>query len=396
MDDIRISQLLETEKTPFYVFDLDELLGRVRFLRRHLPDKIKLCYAVKANTFILKEISSEIDRLEICSPGELRICQKLKLPTEKFVISGVYKEASVMEQLISDENTAGYFTVESMSQFKLLYEAAVKKRKTINLLLRLTSGNQFGLEEHEIEKLIDRYKNDSYVAIRGIQYFSGTQKNSLKRLRREIEYVDSYLKKLNEQYDFNIDELEFGPGFPAAYFVGEDFDEVHFMEEFSSMISDMSFRGKIVLELGRSIAASCGTYVTKVVDTKTNHGQNYGIVDGGMNHIVYYGQSMAMKHPVLRKLFSAADDNKEKWNICGSLCTVNDILVKQFPLCDLHVGDVLIFENTGAYCMTEGISLFLSRDLPEVILLKNNEAYKVVRSNVPTDCLNTPLEEILV
>ena len=46
--------------------------------------------------------------------------------------------------------------------------------------------------------------------------------------------------------------------------------------------------------------------------------------------------------------------------------------------------------------MTEGISLFLSRDLPEVILLKYDEAYKVVRSNVPTDCLNTPLEEILV
>ena len=115
-----------------------------------------------------------------------------------------------------------------------------------------------------------------------------------------------------------------------------------------------------------------------------------------MNHIVYYGQSMAMKHPVLRKLFSAADDNKEKWNICGSLCTANDILVKQFPLSDLQIGDILVFENTGAYCMTEGISLFLSRDLPEVILLKHDGTYRVVRSNVPTDSLNTPTEGSLV
>lgn len=393
MDDIRISQLLDTENTPFYVFDLDELLGRIRFLRQHLPDEVKLCYAVKANTFILKEICSEIDRLEICSPGELRICRNLKLPAEKFVISGVYKEASLMEQLISDENGAGHFTVESMSQFKLLYEAAVKNRKTINLLFRLTSGNQFGLGEHEIEKLIEQYKNNSLVVIRGIQYFSGTQKNSLKKLRREIEYVDSYLEKLNEHYGFQAEELEFGPGFPAAYFEGDDFDEVHFMEEFSSMISDMSFKGRIVLEVGRGIAASCGTYITKVVDTKINHGQNYGIVDGGMHHIVYYGQSMAMKHPVLRKLFSSPDDKKEKWNICGSLCTINDILVKQFPISDLQIGDVLVFENTGAYCMTEGISLFLSRDLPEVILLKNDDAPKVVRSNVRTDYLNTPLKE---
>ncbi len=390
MNDIQIGKLLKTEKTPLYIFDLDELLERIKFLRERLPDKVKLCYAVKANSFILEEVNNAVDRLEICSPGELSICQKLKLPPEKFVISGVYKEAALMEQLIYGENTVGHYTVESMSQFKLLHDTAVKYSKKISLLLRLTSGNQFGLEEREIERLIEQYKDAPFVDIAGIQYFSGTQKNSVKRLRRETEYVDCYINKLQEHYGLEIKELEFGPGFPVAYFDGEDFDEVHFMEEFSSMISNMSFKGKIVLELGRSIAASCGTYVTKVVDTKVNHGQNYGIVDGGMNHIVYYGQSMAMKQPVCRKLFSDKDGEKEKWNICGSLCTANDILIKQFPLWNLQIGDVLVFSNTGAYCMTEGISLFLTRDLPEIILIKQGNAPQIVRGSVPTDYFNTP------
>ena len=60
------------------------------------------------------------------------------------------------------------------------------------------------------------------------------------------------------------------------------------------------------------------------------------------------------------------------WNLFGSLCTVNDILVKQMPVRNLTVGDVIVFENTGAYSTTEGIALFLSRDLPKILLRKED------------------------
>ena len=51
--------------------------------------------------------------------------------------------------------------------------------------------------------------------------------------------------------------------------------------------------------------------------------------------------------------------------------------------------DVFVFENTGAYCMTEGISLFLSRDLPSVALLKNGKL-EFVRDAYNTYLLNMP------
>ncbi len=390
MDDMRIRRLLKTENTPFYIFDLDKLQQRIQFLRENLPASVELCYAVKANTFILEAVSRLVDRLEICSPGELRICRHLNLPESKFIISGVYKEQLLMWELMTNGNDVARYTVESMTQFQLLYETARENRKTIPVLLRLTSGNQFGLEEHEIEQLIAAYRDSCVIDICGIQYFSGTQKNSLKRLKREIVYVDQFLERLYETQGYSVRELEFGPGFPVAYFEGETFDEGNFLREFSTMLSEMLFDGKIVLELGRSIAASCGSYVTRVMDLKTNHQQNYAIVDGGIHHLVYYGQSMAMKHPVCRKLSSGEEEKAENWNICGSLCTVNDILVKQIPLPELWIGDVLVFENTGAYCMTEGISLFLSRDLPEVILTKENAVPQIVRDSIRTDYLNTP------
>ncbi|MDE5996222.1 MAG: diaminopimelate decarboxylase, partial [Eubacterium sp.] len=62
-------QLLAENSTAFYTFDISILKNRVEYLKSHLPKEVSLCYAVKANTFIIKEIESIVERLEVCSPG---------------------------------------------------------------------------------------------------------------------------------------------------------------------------------------------------------------------------------------------------------------------------------------------------------------------------------------
>lgn len=386
MEEKTIKQLLENFKTPAYIFDIQKLKNRVKYLKESLPENVLLCYAIKANTFIVKEIEDCIDRLEVCSPGEYEICKASNIAGNKILITGVYKTPKVIKDIIENEKDVDYFTIESMEQFRLIKD--IKKDKKIKIMLRLTSGNQFGINEEEIEEIIKNYDKYENIEITGIQYFSGTQKTSLKIIQREIDYVDGFVKELKEKYQFETKELEFGPGFPVYYFQNTEFDEEVYLKEFSQIISNMEYKGKIVLELGRSIAASCGYYITKVVDKKTNKGQNYAILDGGINHITYYGQTMAMKLPKCSIYPQRENTENEKWNLCGSLCTINDILVKQFPVGNLQIGDVFIFENTGAYCMTEGISLFLSRELPQVIKLKEDGSLELVRDSLPTYVLN--------
>lgn len=390
MTDAKLNELLETEKTPLYLFDIDKLQKRVKFLKASLPDTVELCYAVKANTFIARELSELVDFFEICSPGEYRICERENLSYEKFVISGVNKEPDFIKSIIAASRSIAYFTVESTSQFRLLHDTAKVCQKKTPVLLRATSGNQFGLDKSDLLDIINRYKDDLWIDICGIQYFSGTQKTSLKKLHREIQYLDNLISELEESFNFNVRKLEYGPGFPVSYFEGEEFDEIEFLNEFSNLICNMKYSSAISLELGRSIAASCGTYLTSVVDTKSNNSELYAIVDGGMHQIVYYGQSMAMKHPKIRLLSSREKGKLQNWNICGSLCTVNDFLVKRFPLPELDAGDVLAFENTGAYCVTEGISLFLSREIPSVFLAYEDGNFIKVRKHTKTEIFNAP------
>lgn len=406
MTDEKIRELLGRQPTPLYLFDEAVLRDRVAYLRKSLPERVELCYAVKANTFIPGLIEDLVDYYEICSPGEYRICDKAGLAHSKFVISGVNKEAEFIGSIAASRDPIAYFTAESLRQFQLLRRSAEKAGRRLTVLLRLTGGNQFGLDQEDLCGLVERYKEDAWIDIAGIQLFTGTQKYSLKKARRELARLDQLIEDLQQRYDFKIRKLEYGPGFPVTYFEGETFDEDAYLQEFSQLLEDMSYQGRVSLELGRSIAASCGTYLTRVVDTKCNKGELYAIVDGGMHQLVYYGQSMAMKHPVIRLLADhpAADQSTsaenpspeglQDWNICGSLCTVNDYLVKRFPLPGLEVGDILAFAHTGAYSVTEGIALFLSRELPGVVLLHEDGSFETLRKQIRTELFNGPQSQL--
>lgn len=378
--------------TAYYVFDLGRVRDRVAYLRRLLGTEVSLAYAVKANTFIIEGILPYVERLEVCSPGEAAICEKLGVPPEKMVISGVYKTPGFIERSV--ESAPGrIYTVESLTQFELLWELSEKYRKCLPVLLRLTNDSQFGINEEDIRSIIADREKYPYLDILGIQFFSGTQKTSLKKLAREIRHLDELLVSLETEYGYRAEELEYGTGFPVSYYDGESLDEEALITGFAQVLRDMTCKPKITLELGRSIAACCGKYYTHVVDKKRNKGQNYLLVDGGMHQLVYFGQYMGMKHPILSVCGKEAQPGTDSWNICGSLCSMNDILAKQVPLPEIAIGDTLCFENAGAYCMTEGMALFLSREIPAVYLVSEDGRRVLVRKPFETADLNTPHEE---
>ena len=383
-----LCQAAQSLGTPLYLFDLDRLRQRVGRIRSNLSTKVDLCYAVKANPFLVKALNDEVARFEVCSPGEYRICRNQGLPPEKLVISGVNKTQKDTEELMAQCPNMGAYTVDSLQQWLLLNQCAQKYGQTIRVLLRLTSGNQFGIEEDTLRKIIHERDRWPHTEIIGIQLYSGTQKHSLRRLQREVSRLDELVRSLKEQEGFVVQELEYGPGFPVSYFEeDEPLEEEAFFRSFSQMLEEMEFFGAITLEMGRSIAAECGYYLTRVADIKSNRGQNYCILDGGMHQISYYGQSMAMKHPPVFPLQQRSGEPL-LWNLCGSLCTVNDILVKQLPLPTPELGDVFVFEKAGAYCVTEGIALFLSRDLPAVASWSEEQGLQLLRPHTAAEVFN--------
>lgn len=376
-------------KTPYYVFDIGALRSRTALLKEKADQKgISLCYAVKANPYITPYLADLVESFEVCSHGELKICKAQNLDLSKVVLSGVNKE----EEFIRDGISSGvrYLTAESLSQFLCIERTAKDMKRHVKVIPRLSCGAQFGMDRSVLEDIIQKRDGYEYVSIAGIHFFSGTQKKKLKKITAELDMLRELMQELRERYAFEPEVLEFGPGLSVPYFTGEDFDnDLQDYEELLSYIGQQAYPYPVVLEMGRFFAAACGTYVTGVADCKTNEDLNVCIIDGGKNHLSYYGQNMALKTPLIDHIKSdPADGTGRNWTIFGSLCSFNDIIAREVEFTDLQMGDRLAFRNVGAYSVTEGIYLFLSRPMPDVYLLLEDGSLRNVRGGMETYRIN--------
>lgn len=70
--------------TPAYYFDTDVFEKRIDFVNRELPG-IPLTFSIKANPFLLSRLPQNLRHVEVCSPGELKICKAYGIPGSRII-----------------------------------------------------------------------------------------------------------------------------------------------------------------------------------------------------------------------------------------------------------------------------------------------------------------------
>ena len=380
-------------KTPYYCFDASILYRHIAEMKairdKYSSDDLRFCYAIKANSFLIPYIDKDVDYFEVCSWGELKICRQYGVNPEKIILSGVNKEPGMIADAL--EYGVRFFTAESVNQYNEIVKQVEETKTNIQLLTRLSNGAQFGMDKSCIEEIISDSSKRAGVKIIGIHYFTGTQKKKFSKIESELKLLEEFFAELKSKYGFEPELLEYGPGLGVPYFIGDDFDNYYSVyEEMVSYIASAKYSYHVNLEMGRFFAASCGEYVTSVADVKGTPDAPILILDGGRNHISYYGQNMVMKTPVIESECKGEKD-EVPCDLYGSLCSFNDMIARAVMIPSPKIGDRLIFKNIGAYSITEGIYLFLSRDLPAVYAKEEDGQCKMLRNGNPTyetNCLS--------
>lgn len=367
MDRRILTSLAEQVATPGYVFDTDLFARRVRLVKEAFGEKTGLCFSIKANPFLLPYLPEEFEKIEVCSPGELTICEKTGMDMKKIIFSGVNKtKADVVRAM---EDGVGVFTAESHLHLRFIQDCAAERNLVVPVLIRLTAGSQFGMDKADVLRIIDTRNEYPNIEIVGIHFFSGTQKKKAPVIEKELDKLMAFWEEVEREHGFALWRLEYGTGLAVDYFTSDAEElELSRLEAVSGKIREVAEKVDLTIEMGRFFAAPCGFYFTKVMDVKTNEGVNYAILDGGLNQLKYDGQIQGMQIPVIERLSRnpGGDAVQEPWTLCGSLCTTADVLARNVPFSGLRIGDVLVFHRTGAYSVMEGMALFLSRELPEV------------------------------
>lgn len=378
--------------TPYYVFDTDEFAKRAAMIKAALGN-IHLCFSIKANPFLLHRIPEGLDRVEVCSPGELEICIALGIDPSSIIYSGVMKEETDITRAIT--YGAGILTCESIRHARLESKVALSQGKKVDVILRLSSGNQFGMSLTDIEYIISNPDEFKGISVIGLHYYSGTQK-SLRKIKKDLDKIESAISTLDEKYGFKPELIEYGPGL-CVYYFEPDWEEKEkaALDEAATVLKEFAQKYPLGIEMGRFLAASCGKYFTTVKDIKTQGDANYVILDGGIHHLNYFGQRMAMEVPPIRYATEGkkAPDEEVDYTLFGSLCTVADVLVREVRLPHLDIDDVLEFGHCGAYSMTEAPALFLSRFLPAIYAYSSDKGYELLRDHIPASDINKPVTE---
>lgn len=347
--------------TPAFVFDIDILKSHLMSVKSTLVP-FKLCYAMKAKPLLVGIVEPFVERIEVCSEGEFEICKAYGIPSSKIFYTGVLKSLSGIKSAL--EYGVKLFNIESLNQLEMI----TSLDKSAGLFLRLSSDNHFGVDKNAIAKILE----NSTLNILGLHYFAGTFRDKKRPL--DIAKLKEFLSK------YNFKELEYGAGLGVAYFESEKESDLNALK---SELNEFGI--PLCVELGRYLVAKCGFYASKVGDIKTSAGVNYAILDGGMNHLNYYGQMMGMKMPKILE-FSTKTELKN-YTLCGPICSTSDVIVRDIELKELKISDILCFLNAGAYSSTEANCLFLSRDLPSIYLCEKGK-FCLVREPKNTYNLN--------
>ena len=395
-------------QTPAYIFDEDEFAARVRAVRGMLGSDARLCYSMKANPFLLRCLPEEVSLIEACSPGELTVCEESGIDMGRVIYSGVSKGTEDIRRAVADGTAA--VTAESLLQYEMIRAAAAASGRRVPVLLRLTDGSQFGMDESDLVRIIAERELHPETDIRGIHYFTGTQKRRPGTVIRQLEKCRALILRLREDCSYETEWLEYGPGLDAEYFPeegtadGSDASaaELERLEAVIPALHELSGLTHVCVELGRLLAAPCGVYLTGVADTKVNRAVHYAILDGGLHQMKYDGQLQGMQIPQMSVIrdgqeyrtggaevpAGAFGTDTEPWTLYGSLCSTSDVFARDARLPGLRTGDVIAFHRTGAYCMCEGITLFLSRDMPQIWLRTRDGELRLLRDRLQTWKMN--------
>ena len=378
--------------TPCYLYDAAVIKNTISHLRKHLPEDIKLHYALKANphTQLVHYMALLVDGFDIASQGELQLALKTKINAQDISFAGPGKRD---EELLAAIDAGIRINVESIGELNRI-AALAKDHQPPRLSIRVNpdfdlkgsgmamggSAKPFGVDKDQLDDVFHAAQAQQLV-IDGLHIYAGSQCLDAQAIFNAQKASLDLALELIDQFNLCLSEINLGGGFGIPYFPGEKpLDIAKLGEGLSDVIDDFSAvqpNVDIVIELGRYLVGEAGVYLTRILDSKVSRGQTFWICDGGMHHHLAasgnLGQIIRKNYPVVNPLHVNAG-NRVQVSITGPLCTPLDILAAKHTIGEANVGDVIAVMQSGAYGASASPKDFLSHPHAAEVFIDESDA----------------------
>ena len=364
--------------TPCFVYARSMIDARMAELRAALPRRIRIHYALKANSFapVLEMMSELADGLDIASGGELEMVRSAGADLSAVSFAGPGKTDAELAAAIAAGVTVN---LESEGEARRALAIAERLGVTPRLAVRVNpdfdlkgSGMKMGGGARPFGVDADRAAALAREVIaagcswRGLHIFAGSQALDAEAVIAAQAATLDLADRLAREIGASLPALNLGGGFGIPYFAGDTPLDVArvgaALAERCENLTDSLADAELALELGRYLVGEAGVYLTRIVDRKVSRGETFLVTDGGLHHQLAasgnFGTVVRRNYPLaIATRFGAAPE--EIVNVVGCLCTPLDRLAERAALPRAQVGDLVAVFCAGAYGASASPAAFL-------------------------------------
>jgi diaminopimelate decarboxylase len=379
--------------TPVLVVAEQALRDRAREYRDELAarwPRSRVVFASKAFpcTAVQRVMAEEGLGLDVAGGGEIVTALAAGVDPALLVLHGNAK--SDEEIAMVSEHGIGLVVVDNSDDVDRL-EATVPAERAQDVLVRVIpgveadthasvltghEGSKFGLAPAAAVELIGRIERSARLRMRGLHVHVGSQILDVEPFAQSVAPIAA----LGE---FPVYDL--GGGLGARYTYDDRPPPVadYLAALVGAAREHLPPEAELIVEPGRSMVASAGTTLYRVVTVKRGK-VTFVAVDGGMGDNLEVALFHQRFEAGIAGRLGGADG--ELVTLVGRHCESGDVLVDGVRLDSPRVGDLVAVPATGAYCHTMANNYNGNRRIP-VVFAAGGSARLVVRRETWDDLL---------
>ena len=358
-DGVSLAEAARELGTPLFVYSRAAIERSYRaYDTAFAPVAHRICYAVKANGngAILRLLAGLGAGADIVSGGELLAARRAGFPPERIVFAGVGKTDA--EIALGLEHGIGDWNAESEDEIARIGAAAASRGTVACVSLRvnpdidarshpyISTGlreAKFGVDIALAPGILRRARTRAGIEVGGVQSHIGSQITDLEPLAAAARALAGLSRQLLDE-GFPLRTIDIGGGLGVSYDATGAPDPSGLAAAVLPAVEGLPLT--LVLEPGRSLVASSGVLLTRVLYVKEGHEKRFVVVDAGMNDLLRPALYDAFHHvePVVRRGRAA-----ELVDVVGPVCETSDFLARRRELERPEPGDLLAVRDVGAY-----------------------------------------------
>ena len=373
-------QLAEKYDSPLYVYDTAIIASQYKRITDAFKSvhHIQLNYAVKAlsNINILRYFNTLGAGLDTVSIQEVDLGIAAGVDPQKIIYT---PNGVSLEEIENVAKKGVQINIDNLSILELFGQ----KHPEIPVCIRINphvmaGGNskisvghidsKFGISVHQVPH-IKRVVKNTGMLINGIHMHTGSDILDIDTFLRATEILFDVAKQFT-----SINFIDFGSGFKVPYKEGDistDIEQlgVQLSDRFNLFCEDFGKEVTLMFEPGKFLVSEAGYFLAKVNVVKQTTSTVFAGIDSGFNHLIRpmmydsYHHITNISNPTGRDRY---------YSVVGYICET-DTFGSNRRISEISEGDILCFQNAGAYCFSMA-SNYNSRYRPaEVMIYEKND-----------------------